>query len=402
MSEHTTPAPSRLTRRRWLKTATSASVATTFALNTTAEADTNTSAQTQDYARALRALVDRSDANVARIEKFSITPKDLPWDKKIGDIRAGQAVTFFLSGYWYVHKGTNRWYDAGFVFFPRVNDGSKASPTQNIMGNTGTLTAPFNGQLELARSAGEFASPKGDIWVSEDVYTSGRGQIEGAAIVWDEDPGAGLHKLSAIGDVDGLITQEINHRRLAQFAPAGWSSLFHFGEAGEVFSQTAEGVIVCDTHKNVGIIQYPIVDMPLEPGLELDWRWQVDLLPFYADERDLLSHDYVAIAVAFDDGQNITYTWSGGLPLHTSFRCPIPGWDKVETHIVQRSGSAELGQMLDESTDVYSDYRKLVGGEATQVTQVWLLGVSLFQRGHGKCRFSQISLKNCDKTRKIL
>lgn len=259
------------------------------------------------------------------------------------------------------------------------------------MANTGTFSAPVNGVIELGRSAGEIISPAGDLGVPAEYYTSAQGEIRGVAIIWDEDPDAGLHKLSAAGDVDGTISAEIQRRRLAGLSPPGWNNFFHFGESG-VFSRTPEGGIACDTHKNVAILMKDVEGMALQPGLRLDWRWQVDKLPSLAAEDALLFHDYLAIAVAFDDGQDITYLWSRKLPVGAEFRCPIPGWDKVETHVVQRSGDSLLGQAVDDQADVYADYKRLVGGEASKVTQVWLLGVSIFKRGHGRCQYQRIAL----------
>ena len=82
-------------------------------------------------------------------------------------------------------------------------------------------------------------------------------------------------------------------------------------------------------------------------GKGLDWQWVVDRLPSHLPEDQILTHDYLSIAVEFDDGQDITYMWSSSLPVGQVFRCPLPGWDAVETHVVQRSGLASVHTFSD-------------------------------------------------------
>jgi hypothetical protein len=140
----------------------------------------------------------------------------------------------------------------------------------------------------------------------------------------------------------------------------------------------------------------------LQPGLTLNWQWQVDYLPSEQPEDQLLDHDYLSIAVQFDDGQDLTYFWSSSLPTGKVFRCPIPGWDQVETHVVQRSGKQQLGLLLDEQRDVYKDYQSIIGGKASRVVQVWLIANSLFNRGFGRCAFSRIAIGQSGKQQTIL
>jgi hypothetical protein len=46
-------------------------------------------------------------------------------------------------------------------------------------------------------------------------------------------------------------------------------------------------------------------------------------------EDNLITHDYLSIAVEFDTGQDITYYWSSELPVGAGFRCPIPTLDRA-------------------------------------------------------------------------
>lgn len=353
-------------------------------------------AMAQDFARLADGL-----AAVARIEHFTITPADLPWQQTLGELAAGQQVSFFLDGVWWFSKEHDRWLEPGFVFFARVAGATDRSAIHNCMQNTGTLTADRGGSLQIARSVGEFAGPGGELWVPVEHYLAGQGQVDGVAVVWNGDAEQGLLALSARGDVDGRVRAELQRMRLARLMPTGWSNFFAFGD-GSIFTQAGTRHIDCETHKNVGILQYPLADQLLKPGLMLDWRWVVDRLPSALPEDQLLNHDYLSIAVEFDDGQDITYMWSASLPVGKVFRCPIPGWDAVETHVVQRSGAAELGTELDERRDLFDDYQRIIGGKATRVVRVWLIANSLFMRQHGRCAYRRIAIGQAGRQQQVL
>ena len=138
-----------------------------------------------------------------------------------------------------------------------------------------------------------------------------------------------------------------------------WDYLWYLGDS-EIYRAAAledgRPTICCHTHGDVGILRKD-ARLPLEPGTRLTWSWRVDALPTDLPEDTLPSHDYLSIAVEFDDGQDLTYYWSASLPAGKIFRCPLPTWKDKETHVVQRSGPAELGRWLDESRDLYADYR---------------------------------------------
>lgn len=340
-------------------------------------------------------------AAVARIEHFTITPANLPWSQTLGALEAGQQVSFFLDGLWWFSKDHGRWLEPGFVFFARVAGHTGNSAIHNCMQNTGTLTADRGGSLQIARSVGEFASPQGELWVPVEQYLAAQGQVEGVAVVWNGEAQEGLLALSAQGDVNGMVRAELQRMRQARLMPAGWNNFFAFGDGG-IFTEAPGGDIACETHKNVGILQYPLADQPLRPGLQLDWRWVVDRLPSTVPEDQLLNHDYLSIAVEFDDGQDITYMWSSSLPVGKVFRCPIPGWDAVETHVVQRSGVSELGVELNERRDLFDDYGRIVGGKATRVVRVWLIANSLFMRQHGRCAYRRIAIGQSGRQQVVL
>lgn len=128
--------------------------------------------------------------------------------------------------------------------------------------------------------------------------------------------------------------------------PAGWQYLWNLGPT-EIYRDryTAGGkpCIHCHTHSDVGIMQKQ-VDAPLLPSSEISWRWCIDQLPSDIREDSVPSHDYLSLAVEFDNGRDITYYWSSSLPVATGYDCPLPNWRDIEFHVVVRSGTAGLGE----------------------------------------------------------
>jgi len=137
------------------------------------------------------------------------------------------------------------------------------------------------------------------------------------------------------------------------------------------------------------------VRRPLTRESRLRWSWCVDRLPSRLPEHIQPTHDYLSIAVEFDDGRDLTYLWSAALPVDTIFQCPLPWWDRRETHWVVRSGAHELGRWIDEGRDLLADCEQALGGAPPrEVVAVWLIAVSAFQRGAGRCRYRGIALED--------
>ncbi|MGL4311307.1 MAG: DUF3047 domain-containing protein [Paracoccaceae bacterium] len=347
------------------------------------------------FAGSLQTLFDTAGGKaLGRIVPFTLTPASLPWEQKLLPVAAGQPVTFLLSGRWYMSREIDLWFEPGFVFFARPEGGTLFNP----MENAATMVADRDGMLEIARSAGELADAGGNLAIPVEAYTAGIGRVEGVAIAWNVDPAEGLRRLLAAGDVDGIVEHAQKRVVFPDMTPEGWHNHFHFGEAG-VFRQNRDEM-TCRTHKTVSILRRD-VDLELAEDLHLDWDWLVDELPSRVAEDQVPTHDYLSIGVEYDDGQDLTYLWSAALPQGHVFRCPLPGWNAVETHLVQRSGLADLGKWLSETRDVAADYHAHIGGTATKVVRVWLLGVSVFQRRMGQCRYRNVSIGTAGAANRI-
>jgi len=340
-------------------------------------------------------------AVIADTAVFHLTGQDLPWSKRILTVDAGQQVTVLLSGRWYFSRAHDLWVEPGVAFHARVGaEGSMSEgPVFNPMANTGTMTAARAGVLEIARSAGEWADDAGRLHTPQEAYVQADGRIDGVAIAWRGngrgDALEGLRALRAVmagaGAPTAPVEAEIARLEADPATPPGWRHFHMFGDGG-IFTAPSAGEIHCHTHKNVGILQ-KTVSAPLDEDAVLSWRWIVDDVPAPVAEDQLPTHDYLSIAVEFDDGQDITYMWSSCLEVGTVFRCPLPYWCERETHVVVRSGPADLHRWLAETRRLHDDYHRHVGGTATRIVRVWLIANSVFLRRTGACRYSDIVLQ---------
>jgi hypothetical protein len=194
-----------------------------------------------------------------------------------------------------------------------------------------------------------------------------------AILVWAQSADEGL-SVFAPHDGTGIATAEIARRRNAKPLPKGWQALWRVGDTGLFFDDLDEGrsVITCRCNNDAAILKFP-VDVSLDDSVHLNWSWRITTLPSSVAEDTLATHDYLSIAVEFDNGQDMTYLWSSRLPTGVAFRCPIPWWDKHETHIVRRTGESMLGRWIDESQCILEDYKAAVAGPLpSRIVGVWL------------------------------
>ena len=118
----------------------------------------------------------------------------------------------------------------------------------------------------------------------------------------------------------------------------------------------------------------------------------VSALPSRLPEDEARSHDYLSIAVEFENGRDITYCWSWGLPVNHGFWCPLPTWRDREFHVVIRSGEECLGHWLSERRNIYEDYRLYMGSPPERIVRVWLIASSRWQRLRGEMQIRKILL----------
>ena len=337
----------------------------------------------------LKALISKAEsAELLEFRVLDLSGSELPW-KDLGiTLAKGQEATFLLGGRVFLSREQDLWVEPGVAFHVRTR-GARAM--FNPMRNTGTMTAAADGPLEMARSLVEFQNEEGELAVPQNAYAQADAHIYGLALVWRGKALAGLTSLLNYGDVGGVIGAELARLHSYRKLPAGWHNFFMLGGGPVIFNDIGNGAISCEPLKSAGILQRPVA-VELKPQTKLSWRWIVEELPSLLPEDQLTSHDYLSIASEFDDGQDLTYFWSSSLPVGTAFRCPIPRWTPLESHMVVRSGLADLGKWVSDERDIYADYKTHIGGPAKSVVNIWLLGVSLFQRRSGSCRFADMQI----------
>jgi hypothetical protein len=337
----------------------------------------------------LQTLISKAKSPELReVCDLDLSGGELPW-KDLGiSLAKGQEVTFLLGGRVWLSREQDLWVEPGVALHVRTRG---ARPMFNPMSNTGTMTATADGPLEMARSLVEFQNEDGELAVPKDEYAKADAHIYGLALLWRGSAIAGLESLLSHGDVCGVLATELAHLQSPRKLPAGWHNFFMLGGGPIIFNDIGNGAVSCQPLKNAGILQRPVA-IALRPQTKLSWRWIVEELPSRLPEDQLTSHDYLSIAAEFDDGQDLTYFWSSNLPVGKAFRCPIPRWTPLESHMVVRSGLADLGKWVRDERDIYADYKMHIGGAAKSVVNVWLLGVSLFQRRSGSCRFAEMQI----------
>ena len=342
----------------------------------------------------VQALIARAKSPELReVRVFDLVGSDLPW-KDLGiSLTKGQECTFLLGGRVSLSREHDLWVEPGVAFHVRT---CGTRPMFNPMTNTGTMTATADGPLEMARSLVEFQDDAGELAVPKDAYAKADAHIYGLALVWRGKAQTGLASLLRHGDVCGVIAAELARLQTPRRLPENWHNFFMLGGGPVIFNDIGNGAISVEPLKNAGILQRP-VKVELKPQTKLSWRWIVEELPSLLPEDQLTSHDYLSIAAEFDDGQDLTYFWSRSLPVGKAFRCPIPRWTPLESHMVVRSGLADPGKWVSDERDLYEDYKTHIGGPATSVVNIWLLGVSLFQRRSGACRFADMQISQPGK-----
>lgn len=326
-----------------------------------------------------------------------------PWLDTGIDVKAGDDITLVLNGRVEVSRAYKIGYSPQLATWARIGD---QGPIFRGLRDTNTFRAEHDGRLQLK------LYPR-DRWLD----VTGRYRGDPPAMNPDEGGGVnvGIIRWKPNTDIEANLSQMATGQPASHWArkelarlqtprkplPVDWQELWELAPS-ETFTaiipkreaQAPEQAIHLHTRDDVSILQKNAV-MPLTAGTTLSWQWKVDKLPSPVSENHVPTHDYISIAVEFDNGRDLTFYWSRDLAEGTHFHCPLPGWHDRETHVVVRSGTDELGKWLNEEKNVMEYYRKVIGGEMPKrITKVWLIGVSLFQHGEGEAAFGNIVLRD--------
>ena len=352
------------------------------------------------YDRLLDALRGQGDGPVADWRIVHLPSSRPPWTDTGLVVSPGDEISWFASGRVEIMPEMDLWMSPTYALWARIDEGPIFKGTRE----TTSFVADRAGPVRFGVYQGEWARPDGTLATPLEAYEGLGGGIDVVLIRWRGRAADGLKALLAAAPDDAPAAAEAARLAAPVRPPEGWRYLWYLGE-GEIFGHDhADGrpCIHAHTRNDVGILQKP-ARIALDATTELAWGWNLESLPTDIAEDLAHTHDYLSIAVEFDNGQDLTYYWSAALPEGSHYRCPLPTWADKETHWVLRSGPAGLGRWHEERRPLLADYAEAIGGPAPKaVVAVWLIAVSLFRHGEGSGRFRDISLVRGDERVPVL
>jgi hypothetical protein len=336
-----------------------------------------------------RRIADLGEESLAEVRHVFLPANVPPWTKTGMGLRRGESVTILAEGRVVLAEALDLWMGPRLSLWARHGGRIRNGPR-----NHWSFTAEADAELELAIYSGEWASEAGDLATPSEGYAGLTGGIDVLVLRWKGGAETALRRLVAALP-DTLLRDECARLASPVRAPEGWHYHRLLGES-EVFSVRSDGGeprIAVDARNDVAILQRPI-EFPLGADTTLSWRWKLDELPSRRAEDALPTHDYVSIALEFENGRDLTWFWSAGLEPEHCFHCPLPNWNVRETHVVVRSGAVSLGTWQAESRRVRDDYARAIGAPPTRIVAVWLIAVSLFQHGRARAEFAEAWLRD--------
>jgi len=334
---------------------------------------------------------------------FVHVPADRPpWTDTGIEVVAGDRLSVFCAGRASIKKYPQAWVEAYFGLWLRI--GERAEMFRTPKGSL-TFTAGHSGRLYLSNVfPGEWVDAYGRMANAAVLEQSAAGGFTVLVIRWRTDAAHGLRELGqGIGPAARFAEDELQRLRNPVVVPEGWKYLPSLGDAG-VFSRvdTPGGAVIRCRCDNDAMILQRSMEAPFTPDTRVRWSWKVESLPSPRAEDSLTTHDYLSLAVEFDNGQDLTYLWSAALEPERTFRCPVASWRQRETHIVIRSGHERLGRWIDEERDLWRDYQNAIGSPPARIVGVWLIAASVFQHGQGRCEYRDIELVAASKARRVV
>ncbi len=326
-----------------------------------------------------------------------------PWTPSGIELSAGDRISVFSAGRASVADAPNIWVGSHYALWMRVGIEGESF---RAPGNSYTFTIGTGGELYLSNLfPGDWADRHGALATDPRAFDRLTGTFAVLVVRWRGEPLAGLERMSQ-GDSPGatIMRAEIDRLKNPVTVPAGWHYLWSIGDPG-IFdsgrSASGEPIIRCRLNDDAAILQRP-VRLKFDPAVKLRWSWKIDVLPSARQEDTVPTHDYLSVAVEFDNGQDLTYIWSAAMPVGSIFRCPIPRWNGRETHMVVRSGTERLGEWFSEERNVWDDYVRAIGTPPAAIVAVWLIAVSIFGHTDAYCEYSALELATDQDTIRLI
>jgi hypothetical protein len=316
-----------------------------------------------------------------------------PWTPSGIELSAGDCISVFSAGRASIAGAPDIWVGSHFALWMRIG---LEGEIFRAPGHSYTFTAQAVGQLYLSSLfPGDWADRHGALATNPRAYERVAGTLAVLVVRWRTEPLAGLERLARDASAGAAIMRaEADRLKYPVSTPVGWRYLWSIGESG-IFDSgigaAGEPIIRCRLRDDTAILQRP-VRLDFDPDTKLRWSWKIDALPSARREDTVASHDYLSVAVEFDDGQDLTYLWSAAMAPESSFRCPISRGNGRETHLVVRSGKERLGQWVSEERNLWHDYSRAVGTPSAAIVAVWLIAVGIFTHASAYCEYSALGL----------
>jgi pimeloyl-ACP methyl ester carboxylesterase len=344
--------------------------------------------------QALRDLVATVAADARLVQ---VPVRQPPWMPTGLAVTAGEDVSWLAWGSLHLLRPLGPALRPRLTMRGRVGDGAPVEGARDTV----TFRADHTGELRLGSVYPGELQADGTITTDRIPYRAMAGALSAVVARWapGADPQRALESIAG-RDRSGLCAAEAARLADPPAPPAGWDTHPLAGRE-EAFFPTGAGITV-NAGWTSAIIRHP-AQVTLTPSLRLRWSWRIGTLPSRLPEDTPLTHDYLSVALEFDDGQDLTWYWSCCLPEGFSYRCPLPHWRRRETHIVARSGTAGLGRWIDEERPVLADHQAAIGGPApSRVIRAWLIAQTIPQASHAIGEFRRIELADGNQTLRVL
>jgi Protein of unknown function (DUF3047) len=336
----------------------------------------------------------------AEVAEVRVDARSEPWTPTGLTARGGELITWLACGDCRV--GMRRGTRLGAGFQLRLRTGGHG-PAVAGTGATFTTAARRDGAIELCSLfPGELHDDDERIAYDRIMPRAlFRGGFDVLVAVWPRGTDVDARLADAAAeDPTELCDHELRRLRRPVAPPSGWEPHRHIPLGG--LHRERDGQVDVDSRGRAEIICRE-ARAPLTNTLRLRWRWRMDRLPASRAEDTLLTHDYMSVAVEFDDGRDLSYYWSTALPAETSYRCPLPHWREREWHLAARSGTAGLGEWHTEERALASDRAKVIGGpRPREVARVWLIVTCVSAGGEARGSYADIELVDGDTTTRVL
>ena len=350
--------------------------------------------------------------------RFTTLPANtIPWTATGLHLTEGQQISTFATGRVWRSRDLDLWLRPQFALWFKVGI---QGAVFNSTGRTNTFRPGRAGELYLANQyPGQFGEPQGGRVAGQlEAYDKADGNFEILVVVWKDGVDVqhvlnGFATGASVGSAT-LIRDELRRiERNSQMDPGPeWSLLWFLGRSSiySLREHESQPCMHCKPYQNVGILQKQFdPTIAFRPGTRVSWDWMVSCLPSRLREDLTFTHDYLSLAFEFENGRDLTYTWSWELPKDFGYWCPLPSWKDREYHVVIRTGTAELGSWLSEERDLYADYKHYIEEDRDdrvkipkQIVRFWFIAGNRWQRYDGEMMAKRVRIANDDMLVEVL